>query len=95
MQADARRGIPQVIEERGLPKTILLDPPRSGAGGKVMRRIGRTAAEKVIYVSCNPESLARDLCEILPFGYSVNRIVPVDMFPHTPHVECVVVLSMV
>ncbi|WP_440895424.1 23S rRNA (uracil(1939)-C(5))-methyltransferase RlmD [Amphibacillus sp. Q70] len=89
---DARRGIDQVIEEFGIPDLLMLDPPRSGAGGKVMRRIGRAQPSRIVYVSCNPESLAVDLKELMPFGYKIEKIQPVDLFPHTVHVEAITLL---
>ncbi|MFW6369030.1 MAG: 23S rRNA (uracil(1939)-C(5))-methyltransferase RlmD [Myxococcota bacterium] len=91
---DARRGLPRVLEEMGSPPDLLLlDPPRSGAGGKVMRRIGRAAPRRVLYVSCNPATLASDLGWLLPFGYEVRAVRPLDLFPQTPHVETVVHLE--
>ncbi|WJQ07478.1 23S rRNA (uracil(1939)-C(5))-methyltransferase RlmD [Geobacillus stearothermophilus] len=86
---DARRGIDEVLEQFGRPELLLLDPPRSGAGGKVMRKIGRAQPERVVYVSCNPETFVADIAELAPFGYVLKTVQPVDMFPHTAHVECV------
>ena len=90
---DARRGIDQILEEFGIPELLLLDPPRSGAGGKVMRRIGRAQPERVVYVSCNPETFATDIKELEPFGYQLKKVQPVDLFPHTVHVELVALLT--
>lgn len=90
---DARRGIDDVLEEFGNPDLLLVDPPRSGAGGKVMRRIGRAQPEKIVYVSCNPESFAVDIKELVPFGYKLEKVQPVDLFPQTYHVELVALLS--
>ena len=91
---NVRLGIPKVREDyAGSADLVILDPPRSGAGGKVMRKIGRTQAERVVYVSCNPESFARDLEEILPFRYRLEKVTPLDMFPHTEHVEIVAQLQ--
>ena len=95
LAADARRGIDQVLEKFGAPELLLLDPPRSGAGGKVMRRIGRAQPERIVYVSCNPETFAIDIKELLPFGYELKKVQPVDMFPQTVHVELVAVLERV
>ena len=91
---DARTGIDQVLEEFGNPNLLLLDPPRSGAGGKVMRRIGRAKPERIVYVSCNPDTFASDIKELEQFGYCLNNVQPVDLFPHTVHVECVAHLSL-
>lgn len=86
---DARRGIDMMLETFGIPELLLLDPPRSGAGGKVMRRIGRAQPERIVYVSCNPETFAIDARELIPFGYELKTVQPVDMFPHSVHVEVV------
>jgi 23S rRNA (uracil1939-C5)-methyltransferase len=82
-----------VLAEHGNPRVLVLDPPRSGAGGKVMRRIARSGPERIIYVSCNPTTLARDLQELQPFGYRVSVVQPIDLFPQTYHVETVVALD--
>ncbi|NCU17179.1 23S rRNA (uracil(1939)-C(5))-methyltransferase RlmD [Pallidibacillus pasinlerensis] len=89
---DARHGIDQVLEEFGNPELLLLDPPRSGAGGKVMRKIGRSQPDRIVYVSCNPETFATDIKELVPFGYKLVTVQPVDLFPHTVHVELVSLL---
>lgn len=91
---DARRGIDEVLESFGAPELLLLDPPRSGAGGKVMRRIGRAQPERIVYVSCNPDTFATDIKELVPFGYTLKKVQPVDLFPHTVHVECVALLEL-
>ena len=90
---DARHGIDEVLETFGTPELLLLDPPRSGAGGKVMRRIARSQPERIVYVSCNPETFARDIKELTPFGYDLQTVQPVDLFPHTYHVELVALLT--
>jgi len=92
---DARLGIDQVLETFGKPELLLLDPPRSGAGGKVMRRIGRSKPERIVYVSCNPDTFATDIKELIPFGYQLEVVQPVDLFPHTWHVECCALLTYV
>lgn len=89
---DARKGIDEVLESFGSPELLMLDPPRSGAGGKVMRRIGRSQPERIVYVSCNPDTFATDIKELEPFGYTLKAVQPVDLFPHTVHVECVALL---
>lgn len=91
---DARNGIGQVLEEFGIPELLLLDPPRSGAGGKVMRKIGRSKPERIVYVSCNPDTFATDIKELEQFGYVLKVVQPVDLFPHTVHVECVAQLIL-
>lgn len=91
---DARRGIDEMHESWGLADMLLIDPPRSGAGGKVMRRIGRAQPKRVVYVSCNPDTFATDTAELLQFGYTLQKVQPVDLFPHTVHVECVALLTL-
>jgi 23S rRNA (uracil1939-C5)-methyltransferase len=90
---DARRTLPDVIERHGSPDLVLLDPPRGGAGGKVMRRIARTGPSRIVYVSCNPTTLARDLTELEPFGYRITAVEPIDLFPQTYHVETIVTVD--
>lgn len=91
---DARKGIDQMLESFGHPQLLMLDPPRSGAGGKVMRRIGRAKPERIVYVSCNPDTFATDIKELEPFGYTLDGVQPVDLFPQTVHVECVATLTL-
>jgi 23S rRNA (uracil1939-C5)-methyltransferase len=90
---DARVVLPDVIARHGVPDVLVLDPPRAGAGGRVMRKVGRCGARRVIYVSCNPTTLAPDLRELLPFGYVPVSVQPFDLFPQTYHVEAVAVLD--
>jgi 23S rRNA (uracil1939-C5)-methyltransferase len=90
---DARRTLPDIIERHGSPDLVLLDPPRGGAGGKVMRRIARAAPSRIVYVSCNPTTLARDLTELEPFGYRITAVQPIDLFPQTYHVETIVTVD--
>jgi 23S rRNA (uracil1939-C5)-methyltransferase len=73
---------------------VILDPPRQGCTPEVIRGIfNRIRAPRVVYVSCNPEALASEMPRILNEGYTIDRLQPVDMFPHTPHVETVVTFS--
>ncbi|MGH7429182.1 MAG: 23S rRNA (uracil(1939)-C(5))-methyltransferase RlmD [Candidatus Methylomirabilaceae bacterium] len=90
---DARVVLPALVDEVGPPEVLVLDPPRAGAGGRVMRKIGRSGARRVIYVSCNPTTLAPDLGELAPFGYRLIDVQPFDLFPQTYHVEAVAVLD--
>ncbi|WP_342514674.1 23S rRNA (uracil(1939)-C(5))-methyltransferase RlmD [Sporosarcina sp. FSL K6-1522] len=91
---DARRGIDEMHEQFGFADILLIDPPRCGAGGKVMRRIGRSQPKRIVYVSCNPDTFATDVAELLPFGYKLKTVQPVDLFPHTTHVELVTLLVL-
>ncbi|MCK5766283.1 MAG: 23S rRNA (uracil(1939)-C(5))-methyltransferase RlmD, partial [Bacteroidales bacterium] len=77
------------IKENGKPDVIITDPPRAGMHDKVVRQIMKVGPEKIVYVSCNPATQARDLA-ILTEQYSIERVQPVDMFPQTHHVENVV-----
>ena len=79
------------IEEHGRPDVIILDPPRSGIHPDVAKVIMDAAPERMVYVSCNPASQARDLAIFAPL-YEITAVQPVDMFPHTMHVENVVAL---
>jgi 23S rRNA (uracil1939-C5)-methyltransferase len=75
---------------------VVLDPPREGCDASVLdRQFGRGGPVRAVYVSCDPESLAGDLARIATRGYAIESIQPVDMFPHTPHIETVVVLGRV
>ena len=80
------------ISEHGRPDIIITDPPRAGMHADVVNVILKTAPERIVYVSCNPATQARDLA-LLDADYQVVKIQPVDMFPHTQHVENVVLLE--
>lgn len=71
---------------------IILDPPRAGSDERFLAAVTAVGPERVVYVSCNPETLARDLGYLTRHGYRVTRIQPVDMFPHTEHIETAVAL---
>jgi 23S rRNA (uracil1939-C5)-methyltransferase len=76
------------------PETVVLDPPRQGCGPGVTRSVfAELAPPRAVYVSCDPGSLARDLVDVVDAGYDVVRVQPLDMFPHTPHIETVVTLE--
>ena len=72
---------------------VFMDPPRSGSSKKFIDSLAVSAPGKVVYISCNPETLARDLNMLIHKGYKVKKICPVDMFPHTNHIETVVLLE--
>jgi 23S rRNA (uracil1939-C5)-methyltransferase len=81
-------------DRAGDPEVVVVDPPRAGLAGKALKRLGEIAAPRIVYVSCNPTTLASDLKRLGDdYGYSLVRARPVDMFPHTPHVECVALLE--
>ncbi len=80
------------IAEHGRPDVIITDPPRAGMHPDVINVILNAHPERIVYVSCNPATQARDL-QLLDVSYKVTKVQPVDMFPHTPHVENVVLLE--
>ncbi len=81
-------------EKYAKPDVLIIDPPRSGMHPKVVEEIGGMKIARIVYVSCNPATLARDLQLLAPFGYSIEKVQPVDMFPHTYHIEGVVKLAL-
>jgi 23S rRNA (uracil1939-C5)-methyltransferase len=84
----------ELAERAGSPDLVVVDPPRAGLAGKALRRLARLQAPRIVYVSCNPTTLAGDLKQLrVDWGYELVRARPVDMFPHTPHVECVALLE--
>jgi len=81
-------------QRAGDPDVVVVDPPRAGLAGKALRRLGEIGAPRIVYVSCNPTTLAGDAKRLgEDYGYRLVRARPVDMFPHTPHVECVALLE--
>ncbi|MEP4094524.1 MAG: 23S rRNA (uracil-5-)-methyltransferase RumA, partial [Reichenbachiella sp.] len=81
------------ISEHGQPDVIITDPPRAGMHENVVNMILKVAPKKVVYVSCNPATQARDI-SLMDEHYRVTKVQPVDMFPHTHHVECVILLEL-
>ena len=91
--ADARLGIAPLLERAGRPDVVVVDPPRSGLSKKIVRRLLECEAPRIVYVSCNPTTLAPNAAQLVEAGYTLRRVKPVDMFPQTPHVECVALLE--
>ena len=85
--------IPQLINEGIKADVIVVDPLRKGCDIKLLDAIGETKPEKIVYVSCDPSTLARDLKILEEKGYKTIKVQPVDMFPQTSHVENVVLLQ--
>lgn len=93
-KGDAGEFMESVAEENTKPDIVMMDPPRAGSSEQFLSSLIKMAPKTVIYVSCNPETLARDLGYLRNnSSYRVKRIQPVDMFPHTQHIETVVLLS--
>ena len=91
--ADAPQAAAQLEREGARPDVVILDPPRKGCGEELVRTIGKMAPDRVVYVSCDPATLARDLKYFAEIGYETKEVTPVDMFPRTAHVESVCRIS--
>ncbi|NLV91664.1 MAG: 23S rRNA (uracil(1939)-C(5))-methyltransferase RlmD [Firmicutes bacterium] len=85
--------LPQLIAAGKEPDVVILDPPRRGVDTRALDALVAAKVPRIVYVSCNPSSLARDLGYLHSHGYQVLQVQPVDMFPHTAHVECVTLMS--
>ena len=95
-KGDAGEFMQAVAAENERLDVVLMDPPRAGSSEQFLDALIRLSPKTVVYVSCNPETLARDLQYLRQKSrYRVQKIQPVDMFPHTAHVECVVLLSAI
>ena len=92
---DATRYMQALAKDGQNFDVIILDPPRAGSTPTFLKATAQLAQKKIVYVSCNVVTQARDLKVLLDSGFAIERVTPVDMFPHTKHVECVVVLSRV
>jgi len=91
---DVASSVEELRERAGPPDVVVVDPPRAGLTNKAVRRIGELAAPRLVYVSCNPTTLAGNAKEFVrEWGYRVERVRPVDMFPHTPHIESVALFT--
>jgi 23S rRNA (uracil1939-C5)-methyltransferase len=93
MAANARTGIRPLLEQAGRPEVVVIDPPRAGLSQKIVRRVIECDAPRIVYVSCNPTTLAPNAAQLHGAGYRLRRVRPVDMFPQTPHIECVALLE--
>ena len=90
--SDAAEALPELIEKGTRPDVIVIDPPRKGCDKAVLNAITGSAVQRVIYVSCDPATLARDVRILVDGGYSIQKVQPIDMFPQTAHVETVCLL---
>ena len=93
--ADAAKELPELVRDGNKPDVIVLDPPRAGCEQRVLDAIAKVKPRRLVYVSCNPASLARDVAILQGTGFVLRKVQPVDMFPHTSHVETVVLMSKV
>jgi len=91
---DVRLVMRELLAQSGSPDVVVVDPPRAGLSQKVVRRIIEAEARRIVYVSCNPTTLAPNARQLVDDGgYELKTVRPVDMFPQTPHIECVAVLE--
>ena len=92
VEGDVLEKLPS-LEGVSKPGLVVLDPPRAGLHPKLLPGLIELDAPRLVYVSCNPASAVRDLCGLQLGGYELSRVRPVDLFPHTPHLECVFTLD--
>jgi len=92
---DVRLALRELVEEASRPDVMILDPPRAGLSQKIVRRVIEAAPRRIVYISCNPTTLAPNAAQLVEAGYALRRVTPVDMFPQTPHIECVALLERV
>jgi 23S rRNA (uracil1939-C5)-methyltransferase len=91
---DVGRSLEELHDRSGDPDVVVVDPPRAGLSGRALRHLGRLHPQRIVYVSCNPTTLAGNVKELVTqWEYRLERVRPVDMFPHTPHVEAVALLT--
>ena len=86
---DVRLALRELLERAGRPDVLVVDPPRAGLSKKVVHRIIEASPKRIVYVSCNPTTLAPNAAELVEAGWKLLKVRPVDMFPQTHHVECV------
>jgi 23S rRNA (uracil1939-C5)-methyltransferase len=89
MGGDVRTTLRPLLEEAGQADVVVVDPPRAGLSQKVVRRVLEAGAQRIVYVSCNPTTLAPNARQIVDAGFELKTVRPVDMFPQTPHIEAV------
>lgn len=95
LAGDAKEKIDEAITLAGKPDIVILDPPRKGCDAGLINKITEISPQKIVYVSCNPATLARDVSLFLEHGYKLEKVKAVDMFAHTTHVECVALLEKI
>jgi 23S rRNA (uracil1939-C5)-methyltransferase len=90
---DVRLALPELLQRAGRPDVLVVDPPRAGLSKKVVHRIIDASPKRIVYVSCNPTTLAPNAAELAEAGWTLRTVAPVDMFPQTHHIEAVAVLE--
>ena len=95
LSGKAEEIFPQLIKKGIKGNKVIVDPPRKGCGKEVLEAIVGLSPERIVYVSCNPSTMARDIRYLANDGYKILEVQPVDMFPHTAHVESVVLISKI
>jgi 23S rRNA (uracil1939-C5)-methyltransferase len=93
LSGEVRHVLPALVEEGVRAEVVVADPPRAGFHPKALAALAALAPARIVYVSCNPATLARDLGDLAGHGYRVDWVQPVDMFPQTPHIEAVARLT--
>jgi 23S rRNA (uracil1939-C5)-methyltransferase len=88
-----RLALRELAEQAGRPDVMVVDPPRAGLSQKIVRRVIEASPRRIVYISCNPTTLAPNAAQLVEAGYALRRVTPVDMFPQTPHIECVALLE--
>jgi 23S rRNA (uracil1939-C5)-methyltransferase len=90
---DTRTALPELLARSGRPDVVVVDPPRAGLSKKALRRIVEASPRRIVYVSCNPTTLAPNAAELVAAGWTLRKVRPVDMFPQTHHIETVALLE--
>jgi 23S rRNA (uracil1939-C5)-methyltransferase len=90
---DVRLAVAELVARAGRPDVLVVDPPRAGLSQKIVRRVIEAAPRRIVYVSCNPTTLAPNAAQLVEAGWTLERVTAVDMFPQTPHIECVALLT--
>ena len=90
---DAGKTVEMLYKQGIKPDVVIVDPPRKGCDNKTIDLLANSGAKRLVYVSCNPATLARDVALLKEKGYFLKKVQPVDLFPHTSHCECVALLT--
>jgi 23S rRNA (uracil1939-C5)-methyltransferase len=93
LTGEVRHVLPELLAQGIRAEVAVADPPRAGFHPKALKALAALGPDRIVYVSCNPATLARDIGDLVKGGYTLTWVQPVDMFPHTPHIEAVALLS--